>query len=115
MPVFKERGYGYVGVDWEGEQFVYLEGGRLVARLLVDLSSCTLRELLQKIYYATGLEGEDLVVIWASPPCTTFSKLDRTNKSKHRNWKRNGAPRSPLAFFDDVLVAKLFAGLRGED
>ena len=66
-------------------------------------------------FYAAGLEGEDLVVIWASPPCTTFSKLDRTNRSKHRNWKKNGAPRSPLAFFDDALVANLFAGLRGED
>jgi hypothetical protein len=111
--VFKERDYGYVGVDWEGEQFVCSDGGRVVARFLVDLSSCTLKDLLHKIYHATGLEGRDLVVIWASPPCTTFSKLDRTNKSKHRNWKKNGAPRSPLAFFDDILVAHLFAELRG--
>ena len=113
--VFEERGYGYVGIDWEGEEFVCSDNGRVVARFLVDLSSCTLKDLLLKIYHATGLEGRDLVLIWASPPCTTFSKLDRTNRSRHRNWRKNGAPRSPQAVFDDTLVAHLFAELRGRD
>ena len=35
--------------------------------------------------------------------------------SKHRNWRKNGAPKTAQAIFDDALVAHLFAELRGEE
>jgi hypothetical protein len=113
-PVYEERGYGYVGVDLFGAEGISVKaGGRVVARLLLDIGAVTLGGLLERVYHVTGLRGGGLRFVWASPPCDTYSRMDTTNGSYHRDWEgaAEGAPCSLEAQLADTLLIHLFAML----
>ena len=87
--------------------------GRVVARLLLDIGAVTLGGLLERVYHVTGLRGGGLRFVWASPPCDTYSRMDTTNGSYHRDWEgaAEGAPCSLEAQLADTLLIHLFAML----
>ena len=112
LPVFAGRGYGYIGVDLFGSEYVTIRKcGRVEARLLADIGKITMGELLDRVYHICGLRREGLRFVWASPPCTTYSRMDTCNGSIHRDWSagRQGAPLSDQAVADDILVSHLFS------
>ena len=63
------RGWGYLGVDIEGETVQYSSSS---ARYVADLGVVSVVDVLAMAYSLCGLLPCDLVLIWSSPPCDTY-------------------------------------------
>lgn len=72
------------------------------------------QQLMDKICEAAGIEEDDIVLMWASPPCETFSRANWSNMSRGNHHREHDAKFSPVkgpkgekAAKHDKLVQKL--------
>ena len=83
----------------------------------MNLLDYTPSELLARLA-RHGVKPEDIFLIWASPPCRTFSPADRSNISRNNNFRDHNLPNKPptstnpekgrIAREHDLLVQHLF-------
>jgi len=71
----------YVGVDVDSVKSMG-DGGETHTDIVADLSEASLYDIVYTIVQAHDLDLDDLLLVWASPPCTTFSHLMNLNRSK---------------------------------
>jgi len=97
----EERGWIYVPVDIVGEVWSPEEGG-VVENLEYDLQGVrpkALWRVVRKWLLRTGRVQRGVQVglkfIWASPPCTTYTRLDSMQKEPYRFHEKRGS-RPPM-------------------
>lgn len=94
--VVEAHGLIYKSVDIQG-QF----GDGIVTDLEADFMDHTIPSVIQ----ALGMDPDSLVLIWLSPPCQTFSRLDQAQRTPHRNHKtKHKQAVSHTAICHDALV-----------
>ena len=69
----KQRGFRYVSVD---VRRVIAAQRKVRTQCVLDLEGVSAGELLRTIAELAGIEVGEILVVWASPPCTTFNKAD---------------------------------------
>ena len=82
-----------------------------------DLGVRSVSTIWEAIRKKAGFEWEDVLLVWASPPCQTFSPADYSNISRNNNFRRHDDPERPptvtnpdkarVARSHDVLVQQL--------
>ena len=76
--------------------------------LVEDLSEMDLDDVIQRAGVIIGKEPGELLMTWASPPCITFSQLDRLRKPEKRHRDLTTPTREAIseeAKRDDLLLA----------
>jgi len=83
-----------------------------------DLLEFSAAGLLQKICDDASIDPKDLLIVWASPPCRTFSPADYSNISRNNNFRDHTDPTRPptrsnpakaaIARDHDLLVQRIW-------
>ena len=63
--------------------------------LKMDLMRWGPAEAWQRVLERAGLEWEDILVVWASPPCQTFSPADYSNITRGHAFRDHSDPNKP--------------------
>lgn len=88
-------GLKYCGVDIKPS--VYIGNGERVKTTLVkDLSTVDLNELVEEAANAIGEDPRRLLLLWASPSCTTYSQCNQLCKRENRHRDYSTPDRKPL-------------------
>jgi len=97
----EERGWVYVPVDMV-EDIWSPEERKVVKNLVLDLSGIkhgklwgTVKRWVKKRGLVAEGDTVGLKFIWASPPCTTYTRLDSMQKEPYR-FHEKGGPRPPM-------------------
>ena len=109
-PACAKVGVWHVAVSHVG--MAHIDGQSKHVHIPMDLTYKCMRDILCAVYHFTGfLLPSSLVAIVASPPCTTFSKLNARWKT-HRDHKQQHKPAlSALAKKHDAMVLNLCKSL----
>ena len=102
-------GLEYVGVDAE-ESAVRPGGERVKTDLVQDLTGCDLPLLIKRGAKVAGCRARELLLVWMSVPCTTYSQAQTINPGhlRHRDYSKPSRPAvSGLAKRHDRLVGNL--------
>ena len=106
-----ELGLNYVGVDIREKIYKGRANRKLLYNrpdLVEDLSEMNLDDVIHRGGKLIGREPGELLMTWASPPCITFSQLDRLRKPEKRHRDLTTPTREAIseeAKRDDLLVA----------
>ena len=106
-----ELGLDYVGVDIREKIYKGRANRKLLYNrpdLVEDLSEMNLDDVIHRGGKLIGREPGELLMTWASPPCITFSQLDRLRKPEKRHRDLTTPTREAIseeAKRDDLLVA----------
>ena len=98
----------YIGVDIESR--VKTANGHVETDIVRDLSDVNIRKIIKEASEIVGARPRDLLLLWASPPCTTFSQCQTLNapERRHRDYGHPQRPAlSEAAHRDDALVTNL--------
>lgn len=98
----------YAGVDIESR--VKTANGHVETDIVRDLSDVNITEIVNEAASVVGERPQDLLLLWASPPCTTFSQCQTLNapEKRHRDYSDpQRRARSEAAQRDDALVENL--------
>ena len=120
-------GLSYVGADVKPKVYVGRQGGErayVTTDLCEDIREAELPELVRRAAKRVGLPPSALLLVWCSPPCTTYSQIQTLNppERRHRDFANGKAARTPEAHADDRLTAhwaaqalRAMTGTAGED
>ena len=95
--VVESHGLVYRSVDIEP---YFGKDKQICTDLPVDFMDHTIPSVIE----ALGMEADDLVLIWLSPPCQTFSKLDQVNRRHRDHSSKHKQAVSKTAVSHDALV-----------
>ena len=83
-----ELGLDYAGVDIREKIYKGRANRKLLYNrpdIIEDLSTMDIEDIIHRAGKLIGKEPGELLMIWASPPCITFSQLDRLRKPEKRH------------------------------
>jgi len=100
----------YVGADVKPKVYVGRQGGErayVATDLCEDIREAELPELVRRAAKRVGLPPKALLLVWCSPPCTTYSQIQTLNppERRHRDFANGKVARTPEAHADDRLTA----------
>jgi len=76
-------------------------------RLLTkDLSQCKKRQVIREVCEELGISLSQVLIVWASPPCETYTCLDWTNIWRGCNHRNHDDPLKPPRDDDSKYAAK---------
>ena len=109
-PACASFGIWHVAISFVG--VCHIDHEKKHVNIPMDLSHKRLEDILHAVYHFTGfLLPSGLIAVVASPPCTTFSRLDARWKY-HRDHKQSHKPAiSDLAKMHDAMVLRLMTSL----
>jgi hypothetical protein len=74
--------------------------------LTKDLSKCKKRQVIREVCEELGISLSQVLVVWASPPCETYTCLDWTNIWRGCNHRNHDDPLKPPRGDDSKYAAK---------
>ena len=100
----------YVGADVKPKVYVGRQGGErayVATDLCEDIREADLPDLVRRAAERVGLPPSALLLVWCSPPCTTYSQIQTLNppERRHRDFANGKVARTPQAHADDRLTA----------
>ena len=116
-------GLCYIGADIKPQVYTGKKGEQRYAKtdLCIDLKYANLASLIQRSAQLLNASPNELLMVWVSPPCTTYSQIQTINppEKRHRDYsKLTRDAQTPEARSDDELTkhwsSQILRAIRGE-
>ena len=111
-------GLKYVSADCKSQVYTGIPGRRyVVTDLCEDLRAASLEDLISRAAKSVGCKPCDLLLVWASTPCTTYTQIQRLQPPARRH-RLGMHAQTAAAQMDDLLTMhwakQLLAAMRDE-